>query len=57
MSDRKFDPTVGKLSPLLNNGQEAALWRLSDNFAGFAASVVQRERKDFQPLTARHSVC
>jgi hypothetical protein len=57
MPDRKFDLTVGKLSPFLNDGQEAAVRRLADNFSSFAASGVERQRKDFQRLTVRHPVC
>jgi len=57
MADRKFDPTVRKLSPILNGSQEAALRRLADNFAGFAPGRVKRQRMDFQPLTVRHPVC
>jgi len=56
MSDRKLDPTIGKLSPFLNNWQDATLLRLADNFAGFASSGVKWQRKDFQPLTVRHPV-
>jgi len=54
---RKFDLTVGKLPPLLDDWREAALWRLVDNFAGFAASCVERQRKDLQRPTVRHPVC
>ena len=57
MSDRKFDLTVGKLSPLLDDWQESALWRLADNFAGFATSGVERQRMDFQLPTVEHPVC
>jgi len=56
MSDRKLDPTIGKLSPFLNNWQDATLLRLADNFAGFASSGVKWQRKDFQPLTVRHPI-
>jgi hypothetical protein len=54
--DPKFDLTVGKLSPLLNDWQEAALWKLDDNLAGFATSGVERQRMNFHLLAVTHSV-
>ena len=45
MPYRKFNPTVRELSPILNNSRKTGVWRLIDNFAGFAARSVKRERK------------
>jgi hypothetical protein len=45
MPDGKFDLTVGKLSPFLNDSHEAATGRLSDNLAGFASSGVNGQGK------------
>jgi hypothetical protein len=57
MPDRKFDLTVGQLPPLLNDCQKAALWRLADNFARFAPSRVEGQRKFLNLMRVRYLVC
>jgi hypothetical protein len=57
MPYRKFNPTVRELSPILNNSRKTGVWRLIDNFAGFAARSVKRERKYLDLLRLRHPVC
>ena len=51
MPNRKFDLTVGKLSPFLDDLQEAATWRLVNNLAGFAARGIKGQR-EYPPVTA-----
>jgi hypothetical protein len=53
----EFDLTVGKLSPILDDWYEAVLRKLIDNFAGFAASGVNRHPKYLWQPAARHLVC
>jgi hypothetical protein len=55
--DRKFNLSVGELSPFLNGWCETALRRLVDNFAGFAPSCVERQCEDLQRLPVRHPIC
>ena len=57
MPYRKFNLTVGKLSPILDDWYETVLRKLIDNFAGFAASGVNRQPKYFRLLPVRHPVC
>jgi hypothetical protein len=57
VSNRELNLTVGKLPPLLDNWPEAGTRRMIDNFARFAASCVERQRKDFERLPVRHPVC
>lgn len=57
MPDGKFDLTVGKLSPLLNDWQQATPWRLTDNLAGFTTSRVNGQRKYLNLMRVRHLVC
>jgi hypothetical protein len=57
MPDRKFNLTVGKLSPVLNGWRETTSRRLIDDFAGFAASGVEGQRKCLWPLLAGHPAC
>jgi hypothetical protein len=57
MPDRKFNLTVGKLSPVLNGWRETTPRRLIDDFAGFAASRVEGQRKCLWPLLAGHPAC
>jgi hypothetical protein len=57
VSHREFNPTVGELPPILNDWYDTALRKLIDDFAGFAASRVNRQRKYLWLLIARHPVC
>jgi hypothetical protein len=57
MPDRKFNLTVGKLPPFLNDWREAAPRGLIDNFAGFAACSIKGQLEKFWLLRARHLVC
>jgi hypothetical protein len=50
----KFNLTVGKLSPVLNNGQPAVLGRLVNNFANSASGSLERQPED---LLISHSGC
>ena len=52
----KCDLTVRELAPLLDNGGKTCPWRLVDDFAGFAASSLERQSKGLW-LLARHPVC
>src|SRR5215211_8081089 len=45
-----------KVAPFLNDWREIALRRLVDNFAGFAASRVERQREYLWLQRARHLV-
>jgi hypothetical protein len=45
MPDRELNLSVGALPPIFNDWNETALWNLIDNFAGFATSGVNRQRK------------
>jgi hypothetical protein len=45
MSDSEFNLPVGALPPIFNDWNETALRDLIDNFAGFATSRVNRQRK------------
>jgi hypothetical protein len=57
VSHSEFNLTVGKLSPILDDWYETVLRKLIDNFAGFAASGVNRHPKYLWLLPARHPVC
>jgi hypothetical protein len=50
----KFNLTVGKLSPVLNDGQSAVLGRLVNNFANSASGSLKRQPED---LLISHSGC
>jgi hypothetical protein len=45
MPDRELNLSVGALPPIFNDWNETALWNLSYNFAGFATSCINRQRK------------
>jgi len=45
MSDREFYLSVRALPPIFNDWNETVLLILTDNFAGFATSCVNRQRK------------
>jgi hypothetical protein len=45
MSDRELNLTVGALSPIFNDWNEPGLRKLIDNFTGFTASRVNRQRE------------
>jgi hypothetical protein len=57
MPDRKFNLTVGALAPFFDYWCETSPGRLIDNFAGFAASRVEGQRKCLWPLLAGHPAC
>src|SRR5262249_9618116 len=50
----KFNLTVGKLSPVLNDGQPAVLGRLVNNFANSASGSLERQHEN---LLISHSGC
>ena len=45
MPDRELNLSVGALPPIFNDWNKTALRRLINNFAGFAASRLNRQRK------------
>jgi hypothetical protein len=53
---RQFDLTAGELPPLLDDRCGTTLRRRVNDFAGFAASCVERER-ECQRLPVRNPVC
>jgi hypothetical protein len=57
MPDRKFNLTVRKLSPFLNDGRETVPRGLIDNFTGLAACSIKRQLEKFWLLRVRHLVC
>jgi hypothetical protein len=57
MPDRKFNLSIRKLPPLLDYWREAALRRLVDNFAGFATSGLEGQRKCLRLPLAGNPVC
>ena len=57
MSYRKFDLTVRELSPILDDWYEPELRRLIDDFAGFAASRVNRQLEYLRRLHSKDPVC
>jgi hypothetical protein len=57
MPDRKFNLTVRELPPFLDGRRETTPRRLIDDFAGFAASRVEGQRKCLSRLLAGHPAC
>jgi hypothetical protein len=57
MSDSELNLSVGALPPIFNDRNETALRRLINNFAGFAASRVNRQRKYIWLPRIRDSIC
>jgi hypothetical protein len=57
VSYRKFDLTVRELSPILDDWYEPELRRLIDDFAGFAASRVNRQLEYLRRLHSKDPVC
>jgi hypothetical protein len=57
MPNRKLDLTVGQLPPILNDWQQAAQWRLADNFSRFAPSRVKGQCQFLTLMRVRYLVC
>jgi hypothetical protein len=57
MADREFDLAVGKLPPVFDDWRETFLRKLVDDFAGFAASRINRQPEYLRSLRAGHPVC
>ncbi len=56
MSHCELDLTVGELPPILDDGHEAGLRKLIDDFAGLQTSRINRQRKYLRPVNARYSI-
>jgi hypothetical protein len=57
MSHRELDLAVGKLPPVFDHGRGASLRKPIEDFAGFAARRVDRQREYFPPRFAGNPVC
>jgi hypothetical protein len=53
----KLNLTVGKLSPVFDHRRVTGMRELPEDFAGFPASRIQRQRICLRRLHARHPVC
>jgi hypothetical protein len=57
MAHREFDLAVGKLPPILDDGNVTSLRSLIEDFAGFAASSLDGQLEYPRLLRAGHPAC